>query len=244
VELIRLLPFASADGPTNMAADEVLLESAAAGIASLRFYAWDPPTLSLGYFQPEAARKSDPLLAPLPFVRRASGGATLVHHHELTYAIALPAGDPWQRRNESWICRMHQIIAAALRSFGVLSHACPNGVQKKLGEVLCFLHQTPGDLILDGHKIVGSAQRKQRGNLLQHGAVLLALSPYTPSLPGLHDLTGVQFEVSDLVDKLVFELGRETKWKPEQCDWTDSERARTRELTEVKYRSAEWNRKR
>jgi len=67
----RLLPHVAADGPHNMAADEVLLESAAAGVASLRFYDWSEPTVSLGYFQPRGAR-----LAGLPYVRRPSGGMT------------------------------------------------------------------------------------------------------------------------------------------------------------------------
>src|ERR1043166_1816340 len=83
---IRLLPASGATGPTNMACDETLVHSAADGIASLRFYTWTTATVSLGYFQSHAVRLTDPLLANLPFVRRPSGGATLVHHHELTYA--------------------------------------------------------------------------------------------------------------------------------------------------------------
>src|SRR5262245_58709107 len=94
---IRLLPFAIADGPTNMAADEaMLLRAAEEGMASLRFYGWSPATLSIGYFQPAAIRLSDPRWATLPWVRRPSGGATLVHDRELTYALALPSGLPWQ----------------------------------------------------------------------------------------------------------------------------------------------------
>src|SRR5204863_1172395 len=101
-----------------MAADEVLLHAAAGGIASLRFYGWTRPTLSLGYFQPAAVRLNDPLLAPLPWVRRSTGGATLVHHHELTYAFALPPGLPWQPKG-SWMLRMHRIIKFALESAGL-----------------------------------------------------------------------------------------------------------------------------
>ena len=93
---IRLLPFAIADGVTNMAADEVMLRSAADGIASLRFYGWAQATVSLGYFQSHVANRADPKLGALPWVRRPSGGATLVHHHALTYALALPPGDAWQ----------------------------------------------------------------------------------------------------------------------------------------------------
>ena len=68
----RLLPFAVADGARNMATDETLLESAVAGVASLRLYGWSQATVSLGYFQPEMVRRTE-LLAPLPFVRRPSG---------------------------------------------------------------------------------------------------------------------------------------------------------------------------
>ena len=83
-QTIRLLPFAPADGATNMAADEALLESAARGVASLRFYTWTEPMLSLGYFQPAEERQADANLARLAWVRRATGGAAIVHHHELT----------------------------------------------------------------------------------------------------------------------------------------------------------------
>src|SRR5256885_1114818 len=110
---VRLLPLETADGATNMAADEVLLEAAVAGSAALRFYQWSEATLSLGYFQPEAIRRSDPLLAELPWVRRPSGGSALIHHYELTYALALPAGFDWQPKGQSWICRFHSVIAAA-----------------------------------------------------------------------------------------------------------------------------------
>src|SRR5262245_52547117 len=104
-----------------MACDEALLDSALEGTASLRFYSWSPPTLSLGYFQPASVRAMAPGLAALPFVRRPSGGDTLVHDHELTYALALPAGAPWQSRAASWLGRMHGIIATALRTLGVLA---------------------------------------------------------------------------------------------------------------------------
>src|SRR5262245_51580642 len=102
----RLLPYAIADGPHNMAADEVLLEAAIAGVASLRFYGWSEATVSLGYFQPECRRLDDERLARLPFVRRPSGGDALVHHHEVTYALALPPGRPWHA-GEPWPRRMH-----------------------------------------------------------------------------------------------------------------------------------------
>jgi lipoyl(octanoyl) transferase len=240
----RVLPYAEGDGPGNMAADESLLETAANGGASLRFSGWTSPTLSLGYFQPSAVRRADPLLEQLPFVRRPTGGDALVHHHELTYALALPAGPPWQKRGESWVERMHGIIRGALNRLGVSLTVCGCEGQKKLGPALCFLHQTPCDLLLASHKVVGSAQRKARGALLQHGAILLAQSPHTPSLPGLRELVGFEQSRAVLIQALLAEFSRDTGWTLNQADWTPQERQRADALAGEKYASAKWNEKR
>src|SRR5262249_47276804 len=103
-----------------MAADEVMVRTAAEyGIASLRFYGWSPPTLSLGYFQPAHARLTEPRLAGMAFVRRASGGAAIVHDHELTYALAVPPDAPWHTGGP-WMRRMHECIC------GVFQRLAPN----------------------------------------------------------------------------------------------------------------------
>src|SRR5262245_54691837 len=84
--LCRLIVDGAAGGPWNMAVDETLLESAAAsGAASLRFYGWSEPTLSLGYFQRAAARQTHATSLGCPMVRRPSGGGAILHDWELTY---------------------------------------------------------------------------------------------------------------------------------------------------------------
>src|SRR5690348_12590779 len=129
---IRLLPFAPADGATNMALDEALLLTAAdRGTASLRFYTWSAPTVSLGYFQPAASRAENPNLAGLAWVRRSTGGAAIVHHHELTYALALPKGKPWQT-SESWVCRFHHVIQGVLADHGLEARGVVCGEEAKL----------------------------------------------------------------------------------------------------------------
>ncbi|HVS40214.1 MAG TPA: lipoate--protein ligase family protein [Gemmataceae bacterium] len=242
INSVRLLPFATADGPHNMAADEALLESAIAGRASLRFYGWAEPTLSLGYFQPQSVRSSDPQLSALAWMRRPTGGAALVHHHELTYAVALPSGLPWQTPGESWLARMHAIIAEALSA----SAALPESVleESKFGEILCFLHHTPGDLRIGRTKVVGSAQRRQRGALLQHGAILLAGSPLTPALPGIAELCGRRQAAEEVAAAVRSAFARRTGWPLEQSDWTPEERRRIDLLATEKYGSASWNAKR
>jgi lipoate-protein ligase A len=239
---VRLLPFAQADGPHNMAADEVLLHSAARGQASLRFYGWSQPTVSLGYFQPEARRLEDPLLRALPFVRRPTGGDALAHHHELTYCLAVPA-KLYRRSGEPW-CGMHTVIAAALADLGIAAHLhCPAASDSFAG-FLCFQHFTAGDLIVNGSKVVGSAQRRQRGAILQHGGILLATSPCTPSLPGLRERTGVELQVESLSAAIVRHLAAQTRWCVQPGNWTDEERAAIEKLATDRYRSGSWNAKR
>jgi len=240
----RLLPFAVADGPHNMAADEALLESAAAGVASLRFYGWSEATVSLGYFQPERIRQRDPRLAPLPFVRRPSGGATLVHDYEVTYALALPAGQPWQTE-ERWLRRMHEIVASALKQLGLEVQAIPDkSEQRYLGTLLCFLQLMHGDLAIGWSKVVGSAQRKRRGALMQHGSILLAASPFTPSLPGIRELSGRTLTIEETCEAVRSAFARQTGWNLEPSDWTGAERRRIEELAAAKYGHDTWNRKR
>ena len=239
----RLLPFAVADGPRNMAADEVLLESAATGIASLRFYAWDQATASLGYFQAEKVLRDDARLAGLPFVRRPSGGATLVHHREVTYALAVPAGAPWQTR-ASWLERMHAVIVAALGELGVAARLCEQESEAHAGGLLCFHRFTPADIVIGDSKIVGSAQRRQRGALMQHGGILLEQSPHTPSLPGIRELVNVDISAPKLCSVIAKSLADATSWALVAGDWTATEVSRLEELATGKYAAPWWNSKR
>jgi lipoate-protein ligase A len=238
----HLLPFEAVDGPYNMADDEVLLRAALGGRASLRFYGWSAPTLSLGYFQPFALRRENPRLSDLPCVRRPSGGAALVHHYELTYCLALPAGPPWQPGG-SWLTRLHRIVVGALRGLGVEARL-HEGAEVEKGPVLCFLDHTPGDVLLGGSKIAGSAQRRRHGALLQHGAVLLRQSPYTPELPGIAELAGLALPDAVLADAIRTALSRETGWTLSDRRWTGEERRAVEELALEKYANRRWTEKR
>ncbi len=250
-QTVRLLPFASADGATNMAADEAMLESAAArphgtnaAVASLRFYTWTEPTVSLGYFQHAEERARDANLARLAWVRRSTGGAAIVHHHELTYALALPPGREWTS-SENWICRFHHVLQAVLKARGVASHAVACGEERRLGEVVCFLHQTPGDLLIDGSKVAGSAQRKMRGALLQHGSILLRKSEFAPHLPGICDNpVRPQFAPEALAGRLSEAFALDTGWTITPGAWTAEELARTVAVRAEKYANPAWNEKR
>ncbi|MCS6851274.1 MAG: lipoate--protein ligase family protein [Gemmataceae bacterium] len=241
----RLLPWEVGDGAANMAADEVLLETACVGRAGLRFYAWSQPTLSLGYFQPAALGQGGEPWARLPRVRRPSGGGALIHHVELTYALALPAGPRWQPVGNSWLVRMHGLIAAALREFGVLTQLWAGGSLGQPADApLCFQRLTRGDLLLDAAKIVGSAQRRRRGALLQHGAILLAASPHAPELAGIFEQTGRRIACRELAEAIRSTFVQATNWTLHEDDWHADERRLIGELATGKYQQPTWNLKR
>jgi lipoyl(octanoyl) transferase len=243
-QTVRLLPFAGADGATNMSADEALLESAVRGVAALRFYTWTEPTLSLGYFQHASERTSDANLAGLAWVRRSTGGAAIVHHRELTYALALPPGKEWTSP-EHWICRFHHILQAVLAERGVKTHAVVCGEEQKLGPVVCFLHQTAGDLLLNGSKVAGSAQRKMRGALLQHGSILLRRSEFAPHLAGICDAPGApELAPEELARTLKGAFASDTGWAVVSGEWTAEEQERIAAIRAEKYANREWNEKR
>jgi len=239
---MRWFPFARADGAFNMAADDVLLQAAVRGTASLRFYGWSGATVSLGYFQPAASRCGVAGLAQLPWVRRPTGGKTLVHHHELTYALALPPGFA-----PDWMPRMHRaVILPALCRFGLSGRieAASKETELPKGGNLCFQEQTPGDLMCAGHKVAGSAQRKHHGALLQHGAILLAQSTYAPLLPGIKELTGVDLLVDELQAVVVEMFRKETGWETSPVRWTAEEEKEILAKVTAQYGTAEWKEKR
>jgi lipoate-protein ligase A len=233
----NLFPLLGADGPTQMAADEDLLESAAAGgCPALRFYTWDPPTLSLGYFQSFKDR-----VTTLPVVRRTTGGGAIVHDRELTYGFALPPG-PTQK-GPNWACRMHEIIREALTTLGVTA-AAGCGTEVGRGAFLCFQHQTPGDLLLDGHKIGGSAQRRRAGALLQHGSILLAASSHAPQLRGVRELTSLDISPKLLADAVARSFAQATGWSLVPTEWTADRLARRQQIISDRYANPAWTERR
>ncbi len=237
---LRLMPFEISDGPTNMACDEVLLESATEGVASLRFYGWSEATISLGYFQSCRSHLDDPLLADLPFVRRPSGGDALVHDQEVTYCLTLPRGKEWQSPH-IWQ-GMHVVIAKALASLGANVESHPSRDSSAFEGPLCFHHFAQGDLLMQAKKVVGSAQRKRRGAIMQHGGILLSQSRYTPSLPGICELSGRQISSEELINAITHVL--DETWRLEQTAWTSEERSKIQSLRESKYATSNWNCKR
>ena len=232
-----------------MAVDEALMETAAAdGVAAMRFYQWAEPTLSLGYFQAAADRRLHPPSLACPLVRRPSGGGAILHDRELTYSLAIPAGHPWAANAERLYMATHEALAAALKSLGI--DASPRGKAGQFGNseadheipppLLCFQRRAVGDLLIGETKIAGSAQRRRRGAVLQHGSILLAASRFAPELPGIEELSSHSVEANSLAGLFQTALASRLNMKwDDLADWRPiAERAQT--LTREKFASADW----
>jgi lipoate-protein ligase A len=174
----RLLLDAPAGGAWNMAVDEVLLDGVAAGAAppTLRFYEWSPPCLSLGYFQPFDVVDVDACRAlGVEVVRRPTGGRAILHDRELTYSIALPAS---VLGHDGGVLPSYYRLSLALQE-GLCGLAVPATLAPEsaaggpLHGPICFDRPSAHEILLHGRKLVGSAQVRRGGGLLQHGSILI-----------------------------------------------------------------------
>jgi len=158
-----------------MAVDEALMEAARAGRVTLRLYRWDPPCLSFGRNQ-RAAGRYDANAAGregIHLVRRPTGGRAVFHHRELTYSLTAPAGAwgglraSYRRINRALLLGVRR-LGAPVREAGRSGRRAPGP-----GTRACFRDPLPGEITASGRKLVGSAQWRDRGALLQHGSLLL-----------------------------------------------------------------------
>jgi lipoate-protein ligase A len=229
-----------------MAVDEVLLESAAVGHNSLRFYRWSEPTLSLGYFQRYAERASHRPSRDCPLVRRQTGGGAILHDRELTYSLAVGVAHPLAGDATRLYDAAHEGLIRALAQFGVpASLAVENQPRAAIEQpFLCFQRRTRGDVLLSQFKICGSAQRRRRGAILQHGSLLWARSPQAPELPGIKDLTGKTPNEGDLISAWRQEFGRELGLAFEGEGLSAGESEAAKALALEKFDTTPWNRRR
>ena len=185
-----------------MAVDEVLLHLAAETQgAYLRFYRWSEPTLSLGYFQPYAQRRRHKSSRCCAVVRRTTGGGAIVHDRELTYSFAIPIASRFSAAARGLDQIFHAALVDVLSSWNIRATLC-RAISKRGGQpepFLCYHRRAIGDVLIADAKFAGSAQRRHKGAVLQHGSVLLETSSLTPELPGLEKLTGVHIEARELI---------------------------------------------
>ena len=181
-----------------MAADEVLLRRAdQTGQGALRFYQWSEPTLSLGYFQSHIDRQHHKPSKNCPMVRRSSGGGAIVHDYELTYSVAIPLHNRWSKDAARLYSTVHNSLLECLGQLNITCQTYAGETDDR--EFLCFLRRAAGDVVLRGTKVMGSAQRRTKSGMIQHGSLLLRQSSAAPELPGLTELTGQHLDPEEIV---------------------------------------------
>lgn len=234
------------DGPTNMARDESLLYSDMVQPAALRIYTWNPPTISLGYFQAfdEVARLPADV-RDLAVVRRPTGGGAILHDREITYCLVLSDAIPIARRGPAELYRVvHECWRAALAKTGVESELAPESFPlptPRTGPFFCF--QKPGrtDLIVGTDKLLGSAQRRIPGRVLQHGSLLLA-QRYS-SHPGANLNDPPTAMAIGWTATFIAALAASLELSPHAAVWTEELLADASERR-LKYAADEWTRRR
>jgi lipoate-protein ligase A len=165
-------------GAANMALDQAVAEACAAGASppTLRFYRWQPPAVSLGRHQPLAEVDLDAVQERgYEVVRRPTGGRAILHTDELTYSVAASADEP---RVEGSIMdaylRLSNALLAGLRSLGLDADKAPGSVRAGPDvSAACFEVPSAYEITASGRKLLGSAQSRRAGYVLQHGSLPL-----------------------------------------------------------------------
>ena len=253
-----------------MAVDHALAACSSPGEAVLRIYRWSCPTVSFGRNEPALDRydRARGHSAGLEFVRRPTGGRAVLHDRELTYAAVLPSATPGGLRATYRL--INRGLVEALCSLGIpAATAAGRGLHAGPDAGPCFDEPAPGEVTVAGRKLVGSAQARLGGALLQHGSVLIgpgqerllalgsALGSASASLRmggqvgapekdrrvqapiSLEEVLGQAPPWSDLVQAVISGLSGVTGGDWHRGELTEPERVKSMALTE-RYASAAW----
>jgi lipoate-protein ligase A len=256
----RLLVTEPCDGAANMAIDEALWRGrqAATSPPTIRFFAWAPPTVSLGYGQPldRAIDVAACRRLGVGIVRRPTGGSAIYHdgpERELTYSVIGTAEDLGVGADlletYRWIGRA---LLRGLNALGAGAAMVPAAAAGGLTPAFCFARTGSFEIEVGGRKLVGSAQRRQGTSFLQHGSVLLgvdaprlrALFPTTRDplapLTTLEAAVGRRPTFEEVADALAQAFEAEHGLRLTPGGLTVDESARVEALVADKYATAAW----
>lgn len=217
----------SAHSPAwNMAADEALLLSApSTGRPVLRCYSWDRPAVSIGYVQ-----RLDAAPAGFAAVRRPTGGGVVYHDYDFTFSVAFPMGH-WltgldRIKSYDWLNRSLQSALISLGLPAELSaQEIPHTVER--ATMVCFTNPTRYDLLLEGRKVAGSAQRRTADGLLHQAS--------------LHFGKPLPFDRPTLTNALMRALESVMEVRFETFPHTETLAPSIEKLVATKYGTNEWN---
>jgi lipoate-protein ligase A len=260
----RLLITSPADGAANMAVDEAILHASAdgAGQPTLRFYSWQPPCLSLGYNQPWGDVDVEACMRlGYTWLRRPTGGRAILHCDELTYSVIAPEGEPRVSGGivESYR-RLSQGLLSGLRILGAdVFQAQEQKVVNPHQGAACFDTPSNYEITVNSKKLVGSAQVRRRGQVLQHGALPLTgdldrifrcLRVSASGGTTLHDhavtleqALGRLVSFEEAADALTEGFASALHLRLEVAPLTDYEQQLVQEFRRTRYTADVWNRR-
>jgi len=244
----RLIEDGAFPGAWNMAIDEALLEGAReSGVPVLRFYSWNPACVSIGRLQkvPEVVTKST-----FDWVRRPTGGRAVLHQHEVTYCAVIPE-NYLAKENRSVIGAYHwlsQGFIAGLETLDIQAELAPAHRGQQMADN-CFSAPAQCDFVVDERKLIGAAQCRKYGIILQHGSILMhidAQSWQTALDSSMHDAVSLE-ELGLCVDKsriaTALAKGLQQRWDVnfDKSELTENENVMADQLHHIKYSQASWN---
>ena len=236
----RLIRHPPSAGDWNMAVDDMLLRRAGTGAeACLRLYAWDRPTLSLGYFQPISDMPPSDRRR-LAAVRRPTGGGAILHDRELTYSVAVAAD---RIDGAVLYSRVNRALLTALAALGIeAAERGPRQVHKaQRGPFFCFARAAATDIIAPsrgGRKLAGGAQRRRNRAVLQHGSVLLETDD--AHAVGVNQVLGRTVGFDELAAEVVRGFQHEFAAALRQADLSPDEAEQAEDIRRRRYGSPRW----
>ncbi|MBL8892350.1 MAG: hypothetical protein JNL67_20410 [Planctomycetaceae bacterium] len=266
----RLIVDPPAAGCWNMAVDQALLELAQVPV--LRLYRWATPTLTLGYFQSLRDRRQHESSLDCPVWRRSTGGGAIVHDQELTYSLILPANEVHGSSADYYerVHGVAASILSERGQMALLHPVRPGFDGSESGDMpaesatkhrtgksasepfLCFQRRASGDLILwvpsetgpsgTGHKILGSAQRKRDGAILQHGSILLRRSEQAPELSGINDFLSPErrWDFAEFGEQFADRVLASFGWTKQPSQLSDAEAELAQRFQRERFSKADW----
>ena len=255
----------------NMAMDETLLNFVSRGEIDpvIRFYTWNPATLSIGYFQRLQKEIDIDKVKEKGYglVRRQTGGRGVLHDKELTYSVIVPESHP---NMPSTVTEAYKIISQGLlegfKNLGFETYfAIPRSKEerdklKQPRSSVCFDAPSWYELVVEGRKIAGSAQTRQKGVILQHGSILQDIDiddlfdmfkfknerlkakmkeNFVQKAVAINDISNQHITLNEMENafKSGFKKGLNIDFKP--LELTEKQKEEVQELEE-KYRSEAW----
>jgi len=215
-------------GALNMAIDQILLEHYS-NTPILRFYGWENPTISFGYFQSLEVTKEHFPDEGLEFIRRATGGGSVDHRIDLTYTLIIPSSHPLANTRGAMSYKIiHTAVANSLNSIGIPCILTSSTPAPTKNSTACFTRPVAHDIINhQGEKLAGAGQKRSRKGLLHQGSVIGISDSY---------LWKKQF-IKELTPSAI-------SWSPEVSFSSEvSFRQITQELAKLRYASTEWSNK-